>query len=340
MLDIDYLFNFKDEDFDRARAGAADIRRFPTSVASVPVEGWMEMLTASSGCTLVRRTYRFPPKVHGQRIVLGEFGWTPPERVFMFHTVRGGIVGQCQDDAAGELIYRPEQGCFRRIDRRVEVTLWLEKAVNANMAALILSEARLIEWLGPSLAERLIQRLDIDASRVRVWPVPLAVTAPLHAALFNQTNGCLLRLFAQARILDYLVALNAHLGLTENRAHPRQRARDAARDLNAYLGELEGKLPSLDALGAQFGLSARRLNTAFVNEYGLPIHRFIAEQRLREAHQAILDSDISLKQLAARLGYTHVNHFNAAFKRLFGYPPGSLRRGRRIDDDETEQDAV
>jgi len=33
-----------------------------------------------------------------------------------------------------------------------------------------------------------------------------------------------------------------------------------------------------------------------------------------------------MKVLAARLGYSHVNHFIAAFKKKFGYPPGSLRK--------------
>lgn len=35
---------------------------------------------------------------------------------------------------------------------------------------------------------------------------------------------------------------------------------------------------------------------------------------------------MSLKRLAERLGYAHVNNFTIAFKRTFGYPPGSLRK--------------
>jgi AraC-like DNA-binding protein len=335
ILDLNDLFDSREKATDQALASTADVRRLPAPVPSARAEGWMESLALSPGCTLLRRTYRFHQHADGRRILLGEFGWTPPETTFLFHTVRGGVVGQLDEDMPGELIYRPEQGCFRRVDRRVQVTLWLERAASTNMAALVLSEARLVEWLGSSLAERLMERLELDSFGACVMPIPQAVTAPLHAALPGQVSGCLLRLSAQARLMDYLVGLCMHLGLADTGVQPRQRARDAARELNAYLGELEGKPPSLDALGARFGLSARRLNEAFVNEYGLPIHRFIADRRLAEAHQAVLESDVPLKQLAARLGYTHVNHFNSAFRRKFGYPPGSLRRGRPRTQDSS-----
>ncbi|NTW85245.1 MAG: AraC family transcriptional regulator, partial [Holophagaceae bacterium] len=34
-----------------------------------------------------------------------------------------------------------------------------------------------------------------------------------------------------------------------------------------------------------------------------------------------------MKALAANLGYSHVNNFIYAFKKKFGYPPGSVRKG-------------
>jgi AraC-like DNA-binding protein len=76
-------------------------------------------------------------------------------------------------------------------------------------------------------------------------------------------------------------------------------------------------------------MSARRLNTAFADQYGLPIYAFIADWRLNEAYVAIRDSNVALKVLASRLGYSHVNHFNRAFRCKFDHPPGQLRRSRR-----------
>lgn len=47
---------------------------------------------------------------------------------------------------------------------------------------------------------------------------------------------------------------------------------------------------------------------------------------MQQAHEAILKSDVALKQLSERLGYSHVSNFSAAFKQRFGYAPGSLRK--------------
>jgi AraC-like DNA-binding protein len=90
---------------------------------------------------------------------------------------------------------------------------------------------------------------------------------------------------------------------------------------------LEGKLPSLDELARMFSRSARALNEEFCREYGKPIVSFISEQRLGQAHHAILETEVPLKVLAQRLGFSQVSHFSTAFRRQFGYPPGRARRG-------------
>jgi AraC-like DNA-binding protein len=55
----------------------------------------------------------------------------------------------------------------------------------------------------------------------------------------------------------------------------------------------------------------------------------MTDHRLAQAHALLQTEQISMKVLAARLGYSHVNHFIAAFRKKFGYPPGSLRKKTR-----------
>jgi AraC-like DNA-binding protein len=105
-----------------------------------------------------------------------------------------------------------------------------------------------------------------------------------------------------------------------------QTIKDKVHALHEHLLTSEGKLPTLDQLAKTFTCSVKRLNQAFVSEYGKSIYDFISTTRIEAAHAAILNSDTPLKILAARLGYSHVNHFNAAFRKKFGYPPGSLRK--------------
>ncbi len=79
-----------------------------------------------------------------------------------------------------------------------------------------------------------------------------------------------------------------------------------------------------------FGRPARALNAEFAQEFGMSIFAFINHQRMEAARLAILASDTSLKQLAQKLGYSHVNHFSAAFTKKYGYGPASLRKGQLV----------
>lgn len=89
---------------------------------------------------------------------------------------------------------------------------------------------------------------------------------------------------------------------------------------------LEGRLPTLNQLATEFGLSAKQLNIEFKVEFGQSIFEYVTNNRLEQVHEALLESSIPMKVLSERLGYSHVNHFITAFRRRFGYPPGSLRR--------------
>ena len=103
---------------------------------------------------------------------------------------------------------------------------------------------------------------------------------------------------------------------------------DKMRALHDVLIGTQGKLPTLDELARTFGMSSRRLNEAFKKLYDSSIYAFVNAHRLNQAREAILNTDIPLKVIANQLGYAHVNHFNAQFRKMFGYPPGSLRRDR------------
>ena len=180
------------------------------------------------------------------------------------------------------------------------------------------------------MAHSLIRQIGLDSPpAVNVWPIPLAVSAPLRAAFSTDLQGHLQRLFAQSKVLEYLCALCTYAAARESPKPPLQSLPDRLQALHEYLTQLEGRLPSLEELAVQFRMSARRLNTAFAERYGLPIYAFIADWRLNEAYVAIRDSDVAFKILASRLGYSHVNHFNRAFRRKFGHPPGQLRKGQR-----------
>ena len=162
---------------------------------------------------------------------------------------------------------------------------------------------------------------------MRVHGMPRPLSALLRSAALSPFAGPSRRLYAQARVLEYLSALYEHV-----RGVPARPAADSAllrkvHRLKGHLQELEGKLPTLEALARDFGVPARRLNEAFAQEFGQSIYAFITGHRLDQARLALRATDLPMKLLAERLGYSHVNHFITAFRKRFGQSPGQLRRG-------------
>ena len=76
----------------------------------------------------------------------------------------------------------------------------------------------------------------------------------------------------------------------------------------------------------QFSVSPTFLKEGFRRAYGMPIHSFLVQQRLRRAQELICTTRMSIQQIAQSVGYEGMSQFNAAFKREYGMTPGQYRK--------------
>ena len=144
----------------------------------------------------------------------------------------------------------------------------------------------------------------------------------LESCLTDALTGELRKLHAQARVLDFLVALAGQPpGVAPSAA--RQRRLQTVRE---ELDQLDGRLPCLEALAERHGFTARALNAGFKQAFGQTVYAYVTDRRLEAAHACLRTTELPLKWVAARLGYASVSHFSQAFTRKFGVRPGSLRR--------------
>ena len=180
--------------------------------------------------------------------------------------------------------------------------------------------------LGKVETGALLGALEIEAPpAVSIRTIPKSINSILHSALSNSLAGGLRHTHALAKGIDYLSALYQHsVDLCPTNQQERK-LEEAVGALHDQLLTMDGKLPNLDTLAEQFGYPSRTLNLAFTKRYGASIFSFISGHRLKQARAAILTMDVPLKALAMSLGFSHVNHFNIAFKRYFHVSPGSLR---------------
>jgi AraC-like DNA-binding protein len=96
--------------------------------------------------------------------------------------------------------------------------------------------------------------------------------------------------------------------------------------LHTELLQVTGEIPKLSDIAKKYNVTPFKLNQIFFENYNQSIYNFLANQRLDQAYQCLLKTDIPMKTLAHKIGYSHVNHFIAAFKKKFGVTPGSIRK--------------
>ena len=99
---------------------------------------------------------------------------------------------------------------------------------------------------------------------------------------------------------------------------------------------LESVLRHLDAgadfddLSVQMAMSPTLLRRRFKAATGISMQDYVLQKRLAAARALLADSDLPLKAIAARLGYSSEAFFSRQFKTHSGVAPGAFRRSRKL----------
>ena len=99
-----------------------------------------------------------------------------------------------------------------------------------------------------------------------------------------------------------------------------------ANRIRQYIGTHFSEQLTLEDIGEALSMSPYHLAHIFKDMTGMaPIH-YMIRCRIGEAQNLLISTDYSATQIAAIVGYTNVNHFNAIFAKLVGLPPIRYRR--------------
>lgn len=96
---------------------------------------------------------------------------------------------------------------------------------------------------------------------------------------------------------------------------------DAVRFINENISE-QIALPSL---AEETGISYVHFARKFKAEMGVTISDYVASQRLIKAKQLILETDLSIKEIASQCGFKNEYYFSNFFKKQTGLSPNNFR---------------
>jgi transcriptional regulator GlxA family with amidase domain len=81
----------------------------------------------------------------------------------------------------------------------------------------------------------------------------------------------------------------------------------------------------ISMIAAAVGLSTSRLRHLFTKELGRSPGSFLKLTLLHRARQLLLNSFLSVKEIASHAGFTDVSHFVRDYKELYGETPSQTR---------------
>jgi AraC family transcriptional regulator len=153
------------------------------------------------------------------------------------------------------------------------------------------------------LAQDLIEELNQEEAGQEI----------IISALVEQLTVYLLRHHANARISNELEL--SRVGLVD------RRIRRAVEFMHA---QLDREL-SIEEIAAAAYLSPFHFSRLFKKLTGATPHAYLANLRIARAQTLLAETDLSITQIAARVGYASSSHFTKAFRQATGLTPREFR---------------
>lgn len=83
--------------------------------------------------------------------------------------------------------------------------------------------------------------------------------------------------------------------------------------------------PSLSELSKEIGLNTTKLKKEFKAIFGVPVFKYLQNERLTSAHTLISEGQASVQEAAWQVGYDSLSSFSNAFAKKFGYRPSQIK---------------
>ncbi|PWU01142.1 MAG: hypothetical protein C5B52_07750 [Bacteroidetes bacterium] len=150
-----------------------------------------------------------------------------------------------------------------------------------------------------------------------------------HSILHSKYDKKLSALYFEHKVREYLIELlvqsDKQIILQGNLTNAeRVRINELAEEMILHP---EKKFPIRD-IARELGMNEMKLKMGFKKEKGQGIFEFQLASRMKEAHRLLLETDLTTKAIAAKVGYQLTTSFITKFREFFGYPPSQVSKMR------------
>lgn len=144
--------------------------------------------------------------------------------------------------------------------------------------------------------------------------------------IFNTSyTGNTRLLFLKSQINELLAHFFALLA-TEKKAVFSEKDKSKLFEAKEIVTNNYSKPPSITQLSKMVGLNSHKLKKNFKELFGIPVFKYIQEERLQKAYDLLRNSEKTVQEAAWEVGYESLSSFSNAFYKKFGTRPNEVKQ--------------
>lgn len=150
----------------------------------------------------------------------------------------------------------------------------------------------------------------------------------VNSIIDKDENGVNDLLLLRSRTLELLSAFASELSHSSmkdsNSSLPERDKRRLAKAEYLINDAIFKQFPSLRLLAIESGISETKLLADFKKVYGCTPYRYYVAKQMAYAKEMIQTRQVTVKEVALKLGFQHAGKFSAAYKKIHGHSPSQV----------------
>ncbi|TMM51993.1 helix-turn-helix domain-containing protein [Maribacter algarum] len=146
----------------------------------------------------------------------------------------------------------------------------------------------------------------------------------VDAFFSNSYSGKTKMMFFRSQITALLSHFFGQLALKQEEASKPLHREQLNKAKDILLENMENP-PSLSELSKAIGFNTTRLKKEFKAIFGVPVFKYLQNERLTSAHKLISKNEATVQEAAWQVGYDSLSSFSNAFAKKFGYRPSQIK---------------
>lgn len=144
----------------------------------------------------------------------------------------------------------------------------------------------------------------------------------------------------QVRALDAALLSFGFERMDDRKARVVEAIKSKIIDLIHYSGKVDLRVNWSTVLSREVNYEYSYISGLFSSIQGITLEQYIIRQKLEKVKELLFYDELTLSEIADRLGYSSVAHLSSQFKKITGFTPSELKKARQVVKDRKPLDSV